>query len=60
MLMTPSLDGLQHFDVSPLSDVSSKGSSAPLARFCHECGSPFPGVHVRFCCDCGVRRLNIT
>ena len=46
--------------IPPLSEVSSKSGSAPLARFCHECGSPFPGLHVRFCCDCGVRRLNIT
>ena len=28
-----------------------------LARFCHECGNPFPMPHVRFCCECGVKRL---
>eukprot|EP00090_Calanus_glacialis_P046676 TRINITY_DN9282_c0_g1_i1.p1 TRINITY_DN9282_c0_g1~~TRINITY_DN9282_c0_g1_i1.p1 ORF type:complete len:677 (+),score=131.32 TRINITY_DN9282_c0_g1_i1:45-2075(+) len=30
-----------------------------MARFCHECGNPFPMAHVRFCCECGVKRLYI-
>ena len=28
-----------------------------LSRFCHSCGSAFPMVHVRFCCQCGAKRL---
>ena len=28
-----------------------------LSRFCHSCGSPFPMAHVRFCCQCGTKRL---
>ena len=34
-------------------------STNSLARFCHECGAPFPGAQVRFCCECGVKRLFI-
>jgi len=33
------------------------GDLSALARFCHECGNPFPMAHVRFCCECGVKRL---
>lgn len=43
---------------------AASGSSGPpassqtaLARFCHECGNPFPMPHVRFCCECGVKRM---
>ena len=44
------------------SDSSSSSSAAQnqmsaLARFCHGCGNPFPMPHVRFCCECGMRRL---
>jgi len=35
------------------------GRQETMARFCHECGNPFPMAHVRFCCECGVKRLYI-
>jgi len=37
--------------------ASSAQQQSALARFCHECGNPFPMPHVRFCCECGVKRL---
>jgi len=42
-------------------DQTSQASQASqaMARFCHECGNPFPMAHVRFCCECGVKRLYI-
>ena len=30
---------------------------AKVARFCHECGNPFALPNIRFCCECGVKRL---
>jgi len=36
---------------------TNKQTSPGLARFCHSCGSPFPMPHVRFCCQCGTKRL---
>ncbi|KAK2162639.1 hypothetical protein LSH36_95g08022 [Paralvinella palmiformis] len=33
------------------------GSGA--VRFCHECGTKYPVETAKFCCECGVRRINI-
>ena len=33
------------------------GNDAKVARFCHECGNPFALPSIRFCCECGVKRL---
>ena len=32
-------------------------AGAKVARFCHECGNPFALPDIRFCCECGVKRL---
>eukprot|EP00092_Neocalanus_flemingeri_P003451 GFUD01003700.1.p1 GENE.GFUD01003700.1~~GFUD01003700.1.p1 ORF type:complete len:675 (-),score=150.66 GFUD01003700.1:636-2660(-) len=40
-------------------DHTDQRTSQAMARFCHECGNPFPMAHVRFCCECGVKRLYI-
>ena len=36
---------------------SGGGNDAKVARFCHECGNPFALPSIRFCCECGVKRL---
>ena len=36
---------------------SGIGNDAKVARFCHECGNPFALPSIRFCCECGVKRL---
>jgi len=41
------------------SEHADPRTSQTMARFCHECGNPFPMAHVRFCCECGVKRLYI-
>ncbi|XP_039275772.1 uncharacterized protein LOC120349492 [Nilaparvata lugens] len=33
--------------------------ASQTANFCHECGSKFPVLAAKFCCNCGVRRLVI-
>lgn len=35
----------------------SRGGSVKVAKFCHECGNPFALPDIRFCCECGVKRL---
>ncbi len=41
-----------------LSIFSGLLSKSPkVARFCHECGNPFALPDIRFCCECGVKRL---
>ena len=37
--------------------ASGVGNDAKVARFCHECGNPFALPSIRFCCECGVKRL---
>lgn len=32
-------------------------TAAKVAKFCHECGNPFALPDIRFCCECGVKRL---
>lgn len=39
------------------SSSSSRAKSPKVARFCHECGNPFALPNIRFCCECGVKRL---
>ena len=39
------------------SAVSPKSSASKVAKFCHECGNPFAHPDIRFCCECGVKRL---
>lgn len=35
-------------------------NKAPVPKFCHSCGSSYPDRHtVKFCCQCGARRLYI-
>lgn len=53
-------DGDDEADVVENLAAVAKGSSAApkVARFCHECGGPFSSAAIRFCCDCGVKRLN--
>lgn len=43
--------------ISNSSNSEDNSSNSSLARFCHECGTPFQGTHVRFCSACGVKRL---
>ena len=31
--------------------------AAKVAKFCHECGNAFALPDIRFCCECGVKRL---
>ena len=33
--------------------------AAKVAKFCHVCGNPFPMPDIRFCCECGVKRLGV-
>ncbi|XP_059081605.1 uncharacterized protein LOC131879334 [Tigriopus californicus] len=47
---------------SNLANVAANGTrsgskSPKVARFCHECGNPFALPNIRFCCECGVKRL---
>jgi len=37
--------------------VQTTAGGAKVARFCHECGNPFALPSIRFCCECGVKRL---
>ena len=37
--------------------VTTTDAGAKVARFCHECGNPFAMPNIRFCCECGVKRL---
>ena len=39
------------------SSSASSGIDVKVARFCHECGNPFALPSIRFCCECGVKRL---
>ena len=32
--------------------------ASKVAKFCHECGNAFALPDIRFCCECGVKRLN--
>lgn len=44
--------------VSSAKSLSSNREKSPkVARFCHECGNPFALPNIRFCCECGVKRL---
>lgn len=36
---------------------SSSSWGSKVAKFCHECGNPFSMADIRFCCECGVKRL---
>ena len=33
--------------------------ASKVAKFCHVCGNSFPVVDIRFCCECGVKRLGL-
>jgi len=33
--------------------------ASKVAKFCHVCGNEFPVVDIRFCCECGVKRLGL-
>ena len=37
--------------------TTTTAGGAKVARFCHECGNPFALPSIRFCCECGVKRL---
>lgn len=54
--------------VSPASYKHNNGSSAGALRgnvnvvrgnYCQECGSKFPVVNAKFCCECGMRRFSL-
>ena len=32
-------------------------ANAKVAKFCHECGNAFSMPDIRFCCECGVKRM---
>ena len=32
-------------------------AASKVAKFCHECGNSFALPDIRFCCECGVKRL---
>jgi hypothetical protein len=46
-----------HAPAGQTSAVVSARNSAKVAKFCHECGNPFALPDIRFCCECGVKRL---
>ena len=61
-LVSSSLVGKSVVGNGSSSTVSSNGNasrakSPKVARFCHECGNPFALPNIRFCCECGVKRL---
>ena len=33
--------------------------ASKVAKFCHVCGNAFPMPDIRFCCECGVKRLGV-
>uniref|UniRef100_A0A1A8PSV8 Zinc finger C2HC domain-containing protein 1A n=1 Tax=Nothobranchius rachovii TaxID=451742 RepID=A0A1A8PSV8_9TELE len=35
------------------------GNGGTKSKFCHACGTKYPVVSARFCCECGVRRMYI-
>ena len=35
------------------------GRIGSAARFCHDCGTKYPIATAKFCCECGVRRMNV-
>lgn len=44
-----------------LGPLASPEAPRPLlhTKFCHECGSWYPIVTAKYCCDCGTRRLTL-
>ena len=34
--------------------------ASKVAKFCHVCGNPFPMPDIRFCCECGVKRMGLS
>jgi hypothetical protein len=42
---------------APSAQSAASRNSAKVAKFCHECGNPFALPDIRFCCECGVKRL---
>ena len=41
------------------SDSHASRMAAKVAKFCHECGNSFPLPDIRFCCECGVKRMYV-
>ena len=56
-LVSSSLVGKTAVAPSATSSSNSRSKSPKVARFCHECGNPFALPNIRFCCECGVKRL---
>eukprot|EP00096_Caligus_rogercresseyi_P008071 TRINITY_DN2638_c0_g1_i3.p1 TRINITY_DN2638_c0_g1~~TRINITY_DN2638_c0_g1_i3.p1 ORF type:complete len:157 (-),score=42.58 TRINITY_DN2638_c0_g1_i3:251-721(-) len=54
----PNARQYSNYDSTPgLSRSPPRGSEGKAARFCHECGSLFELPTIRFCCECGIKRL---
>ncbi|ODM93361.1 Zinc finger C2HC domain-containing protein 1A [Orchesella cincta] len=59
--------GRTPMDTTPVSDSRQKSSEnssgsggAVLAKFCHECGTPYPTSVAKFCPECGEKRVSKT
>lgn len=45
---------------TPAMTPEEQPDKTPVPKFCHSCGSSYPDRHtVKFCCQCGARRLYI-
>ena len=40
-------------------DSHASRMAAKVAKFCHECGNSYPLPEIRFCSECGVKRLYV-
>jgi hypothetical protein len=56
MRLSPSPSNQSGISSSP-SLKSTNHSSAAVAKFCYECGTPYPTAMAKFCSECGQKRV---